>query len=123
MSLIRKSEAPQFTMGSVTVTGLASPSRGASETCVWRIVVAPSSPGLPHKVTREEIFVGIQGSAVVTIDGVDHTVGQGDAIVVPKDTLFALSNPADEPFEAMVAFPVGGKAMTHAEPFTPPWAE
>jgi len=123
MNLIRNTEAPVFTMGGITVTGLASPKRGAAETCVWRLVVAPSTPGLPHSVTREEIFVGLSGAAVVTIDGVEHALGAGDAIIVPANTLFALANKTTEPFEAMVSFPVGGKAITKDATFTPPWAE
>jgi mannose-6-phosphate isomerase-like protein (cupin superfamily) len=123
MKLIRSSEAPIFTMGGITVTGLASPKRGAAETCVWRLAVAPSTPGLPHRVTREEIFVGLAGTAVVTIDGVEHALGAGDAIIVPANTLFSLANEATEPFEAMVSLPVGGKAITKEATFIPPWAE
>ncbi|HVJ88683.1 MAG TPA: cupin domain-containing protein [Labilithrix sp.] len=65
----------------------------------------------------------LSGSAVVTLGGVEHSFGAGDALIVPKDTPFSLANRGEEPFEAMVAFPVGGKALTNAEPFTPPWAE
>jgi quercetin dioxygenase-like cupin family protein len=123
MNLIRKAEAPVFTMAGLTVTGLASPRRGAMETCVWRVRLAPSSPGVPHSVTREEIFVGLQGTALVTIDGAEHVLGPGDAIIVPPNTPFSLANPSSEPFEAVVSFPVGGKAVTTSSPFTPPWAE
>lgn len=123
MNIIRNAEAPVFTLPGLTVTGLASPRRGASETCVWRIQLAPGTPGVPHKVTREEIFVGVGGQAVVTLDGVEHVLGAGDAVIVPPDTLFSLANRSTEPFEAVVSFPVGGKAVTNADPFTPPWAE
>lgn len=123
MHLIRKTEAPEFNLHGIRVTGLASPKRGASETCVWRLVVPPATPGLVHEVTREEIFVGLSGSAVVTIDGVVHGLAAGDAVIVPKDTPFSVANVGEEPFEAMVVFPVGGQASTNAEPFTPPWAE
>jgi quercetin dioxygenase-like cupin family protein len=123
MRIVRKAEAPVFNVPGLTVTGLASPSRGAAETCVWRIAVAPGTPGFPHAVTREEIFVGLSGRAVVTVAGKEHALGAGDAIIVPKDTVFALANTSNEPFEAMVALPVGGKAVADGPPFTPPWAE
>ena len=123
MTVIRKAEAPVFTLPGLTVTGLASPSRGASETCVWRLQLAPATPGVPHRVTREEIFVAVSGRAVVTVAGTEHELGPGDAVVVPSDTLFSLANRSTEPFEAVVSFTVGGKAITNAAPFTPPWAE
>ena len=123
MTVIRKAEAPVFTLPGLTVTGLASPSRGASETCVWRVQLAPATPGVPHRVTREEIFVAVSGRAVVTLAGKEHELGPGDAVVVPSDTIFSLANRSTEPFEAVVSFPVGGKAITDAAPFTPPWAE
>jgi len=123
MKLIRNAEAPTFSLPGLTVKGLASPRRGAAETCVWRISLAPSSPGVPHRVTREEIFVCTSGEAVATVAGVEHLVGPGDALIVPRDTLFSLANRADAPFEAVVSFPVGGRAITDGAPFCPPWAE
>lgn len=123
MNLIRKAEAPVFTRPGLKVTGLASPKRGATENCVWRISLAPSTAGVPHAVTREEIFVGIGGQAVVTVDGVEQVLGAGDAVIVPPGTLFSLANPHAEPFEAVVTFPVGGQAVMDAKTFTPPWAE
>jgi mannose-6-phosphate isomerase-like protein (cupin superfamily) len=123
MPLVRKADAPVFNLHGITVVGLASPKRGATETCVWRLTVPASSPGVPHAVTREEIFVGLSGRATVTIDGQEHVLGAGDAIIVPKDTLFSLANASSEPFEAMVTFPVGGKAVLDGSELTPPWTE
>ncbi|MDB4936638.1 MAG: Cupin 2 conserved barrel domain protein [Labilithrix sp.] len=123
MYLIRKEQAPVFTLGGLTVNGLASPKRGASETCVWRIELAPKTAGVAHRVTREEVFVGVAGEAVVTIAGTDHRLGAGDAVIVPADTLFALANHSEQPFEAIAALPVGGKAVTDGAPFSPPWVE
>lgn len=123
MPLVRKADAPIFNLHGITVVGLASPKRGSTETCVWRLTVPPASSGVPHKVTREEIFTGLAGHATVTIDDVEHTLEAGDAIIVPPNTLFSLANPSAEPFEAIVSFPVGGKAVLDGPEFTPPWAE
>jgi mannose-6-phosphate isomerase-like protein (cupin superfamily) len=123
MAIVRKSEAPVFQLPGLTVVGLASPKRGATETCVWQITVAPGTGGLPHRVTREEVFVAVAGTARASLDGQDHDLCAGDALLVPANTQFALSNPSGEPFEAVVSFPVGGQAITHDGTFTPPWAE
>jgi mannose-6-phosphate isomerase-like protein (cupin superfamily) len=124
MSVISAAGAPEFTLPHATFTGLASPSRGAKENAVWRVVVAPGSPGGRHYLSHEEIFVAIKGSALAHIGDVEHVVNPGDALVVPKEVEFNLTNPHAEPFEAVVVFPVGGKAnLPGGEPFTPPWAE
>jgi len=122
MPLIRAEEAPSFTVDSLTVTGLAAPSRHASETCVWRLRVEPESSGVEHSVDREEIFVALQGAADFVVAGTITTVVAGDAYVVPADTPFTLVV-RDLPFEAVCVLPVGGRAtVTGGEPFVPPWA-
>ncbi|HMJ51271.1 MAG TPA: cupin domain-containing protein [Polyangiaceae bacterium] len=124
MVIVRKSDAPVFRLPGLEVVGFASPRRGAAETCVWRLELEPGTPGVPHRVTREEIFVALRGSAVAKVDRAEQTLGAGDALVVPADTEFSLANPGSEPFEAVVAFPVGGQAITGDDaPFTPPWAQ
>ncbi len=110
MPIVRESDAPRFQLPGLTVRGLASPRRGAAETCVWRIQLAPGAPAVPHSCTREEVFVATAG-------------GAGDALIVPSGVLFALGNPTAEPFEAIVTLPVGGQAVTAEATFTPPWAE
>ena len=123
MPIIRHADAPHFALPGLTVRGLAAPSRGASETCVWRITLAPGTPGLPHVVTREEVFVATSGVAEVSLDGEISQLRAGDALVVPSGVPFALGNVSTEPFEAVVALPVGGRAITGDGAFTPPWAE
>lgn len=123
MPIIRDSDAPRFQLPGLTVSGLASPRRGAAETCVWRIQLAPGAPAVPHSCTREEVFVATAGRAEVTLDGVTSELCAGDALIVPSGVRFALGNPTGEPFEAVVTLPVGGQAVTAEATFTPPWAE
>jgi hypothetical protein len=48
----------------------------------------------------------------------------GDAIVVPIDVDFSLSNAGREPLRMVCCLPVGGQvAMAGDASFTPPWAE
>jgi mannose-6-phosphate isomerase-like protein (cupin superfamily) len=121
---IAKDNAPTFTIPGLTVTGFAAPSRGASETSVWRIAVAPETAGVPHSVDREEIFIALAGRAVATVAGCEQPVEAGEALIVPAGETFDLANPYHEPFEAVAVMPVGGRAtIPGGEPFTPPWAE
>lgn len=123
MPVISSTDAPEFAVAGTTFTGLAAPSRGAAETAVWMVSIAPGTSGAAHRLTREEIFVVINGLAIATLAGTQHEIAAGDALVVPPDTDFSLGNPSAEPFRAIVAFPVGGQAvLPGGTPFTPPWA-
>ncbi len=124
MTIINADAAPVFDIPGTRFVGLASPNRGARENCVWRVTIAAGAKPVFHQVTREEIFVGLSGAAQLHINGKIHDLGSGCAAVVPPDTDFALANPGQTPFEAMVVLPVGGQAVLPGEaPFTPPWAE
>lgn len=115
---------PQTAIPHLTVRGLASPSRGSTETCVWRMTVNPGAPKRMGTVDREEIFVLLSGSAAVTLDGAEHDLKTGDVLIAPADTVFGIGNSYNEPAEFVVVFPVGGRAIAPGmEPFVPPWAE
>lgn len=124
MPLIDSASAPVFTHEHARFTGLAAPSRGATENAVWRLQLAPRSPGLPHQVSREEVFVATRGTAHAVVAGQLHVLSEGSALVVPPRTTFSLANPGDEPFEAVVVLPVGAHALVEGQaPFVPPWAQ
>ena len=100
---------------------LASPLLGSAETSVWRLRLEPYTPGLPHRVTREEIFVVLSGSATATLDGRAEPLVAGSSLVLPAEVEFSLATDEDG-CEAIVCMPVGGQGITDGEPFTPPWA-
>jgi quercetin dioxygenase-like cupin family protein len=105
-------------------TTLASPRLGSSETSVWRLELDAGASPVPHQVTREEIFVALEGEALATLDGVAQRVRPGDCLVLPPGVEFSLAATGEQPFGALVCLPVGGQAaMQKGEPFTPPWAE
>ncbi len=128
MPIISSAAAPTFVLDDVEFTGLAAPSRGSRENAVWRVRLSSAAPGPLHSLDREEVLVALSGRAVATLDGTEHAVSAGDAIVVPAGASFALrcAEPDDgsEPvFEALAVLPVGGRAhIPGDEPFTPPWA-
>ena len=123
MPIIKSQTAPQFNIvAGLSVTGLAAPSRGARETCVWKLALAPHTPGTPHSQDHEEIFVVLAGRAVVTLEGETQELAPGDALIVPADETFSVANPNDEDFVAIAVLPVGGLvAMPSGAPFAPPW--
>jgi mannose-6-phosphate isomerase-like protein (cupin superfamily) len=123
MAVIPAPSAPTHELGGARFTSLATPSRGSSDTSVWLVEIAPGTPGTPHRLTREEVFVVLSGRAEVHLDGDVSVAGAGDAIVVPAGVPFALAPAGDEPLRALCCLPVGGQGqLADGEPFTPPWA-
>jgi quercetin dioxygenase-like cupin family protein len=115
---------PTHELPGARFTTLVSPSRGAAETSVWLLELHADSEPVPHRVTREEIFVALEGHAIATLDGVAHAVHAGDALALPPDVEFTLATMGGAPFRALVCLPVGGQAViAGGAPFTPPWAE
>jgi mannose-6-phosphate isomerase-like protein (cupin superfamily) len=122
MPLLKSTSAPAFELPFLSVTGLAAPSLGARETCVWRLRIAPGAPGALHQVDHEEIFVALAGRALARVGEQTLELEPGDTLIVPARQDFSLANPGSEPFEAMAVLPVGGQATLPAgEPFSPPW--
>jgi quercetin dioxygenase-like cupin family protein len=122
MPFIASADAPTFDLPGVQFTGLAAPSRGSIETAVWMVELAAGAPAVPHHLTREEIFVGLEGEAIARLGGDEHRVTPGSALVVPAGVTLELSNPHARPFRAVAVLPVGGQAALGQELFTPPWA-
>lgn len=124
MPFVGASEAKIFDIPGAQFTGLAAPSKGAKENSVWKVLLQPGAPGVPHSVTREEIFVALAGRATAVLSGVEHEMTPGSVLIVPANVEFSLSNPHKSAFEAMVVLPVGGQAKLGTEPaFSPPWAQ
>lgn len=125
MPIIPAPAAPTHELPGSRFTSLATPTRGAAtDTAVWFVELDPGTPATPHSLTREEVFVVLEGEASVVLDGEPSSARVGDAILVPAATPFALSNGGDAPLRLVCCFPVGGQAaLDDGGPFTPPWAE
>lgn len=123
MAVVSAPAEPTHHFGAAHFTSLATPTTGSLDTSVWLVEVEPGTPGNPHELTREEIFVVLSGRAAVELGGARQTAVAGDAIVVPPGVTFALAADGDEPLRALCCLPVGGQArLGGGEPFTPPWA-
>lgn len=124
MPFIAVEASPEFRLPGLCFAGLASPSRGAVDSAVWRVTIDPHTGGAVHQLTREETIVAIKGSALARLGDEAFALVVGSALIVPPGVDFALSNPHDAPFEAIAVLPVGGQArVAGGTPFTPPWAE
>jgi mannose-6-phosphate isomerase-like protein (cupin superfamily) len=123
MPVITDSAAPRFDVEGTHVVGLASPSRGATETSAWRLRLDPGHSSPPHALDREEIFVVLAGAAEAIFADTTERVEAGGALVVPAGREFVISNPGTSAFDAVVVLPAGARATVDGMGMVPPWAE
>jgi mannose-6-phosphate isomerase-like protein (cupin superfamily) len=123
MTLIKQTEAPAFEAGGTTVTAYAAPSRGATQLALWQIELRPGSTSPRHHMDCEEVFLGLAGEAIVEMDGVEHSLGAGDCLILAAGTDFTIHVPGGEPFRAVACVPTGAQAIMTGdeETFSPPW--
>jgi mannose-6-phosphate isomerase-like protein (cupin superfamily) len=122
MPVITAHDAPRFDTGEALITGLASPSRGASETAAWRVRFHGQAPSPVHALDREEVFVVLEGALTARYGEAEETAHAGGALVVPAGVEFSLV-PGEGGAEAVCMLPVGGQAILDGQRFTPPWAQ
>jgi mannose-6-phosphate isomerase-like protein (cupin superfamily) len=116
-------EAPRFELPGVEFTGLASPSRGFTDVCTWRIKVAPElRSAQSHTLDRDEIFMVCSGAIQLNPEG--PVLRTGDTAVVPAGMPIQLVNADTEPAEAYVVVQAGfaGTSEDGSTIDTPPWA-
>jgi quercetin dioxygenase-like cupin family protein len=124
MPIVQSPAEPTHELGTTRFTSLATPTRGSAETAVWKVEIAPGTPATPHSITREEIFVVLEGVADVAIDGRAGIAAAGDAIIVPADVPFEVANTGAQPLRLLCCMPVGGQAkLADGVVFTPPWSQ
>src|SRR4051795_230806 len=98
MHLITRTDAPTFDAGGTAVVGYAAPSRGSAEVSLWLIELAPGSTSPRHHMSREEVFLALDGHAVADVEGTEHPLGPGDCLILPAGTDFTLHVPGRRPF-------------------------
>jgi uncharacterized cupin superfamily protein len=124
MPVVRAATAPTFDLDGFHFIALLAPSRGVSETCVWRLEVEAGAKSEAHWLDHEENFVLLQGNLTFIVAGESIELYAGDALSVPARSMVELINTGGKA-ELMVCLPVG----THAtfadgrEVGSPPWAQ
>jgi quercetin dioxygenase-like cupin family protein len=121
MPVVHASEAPVFETGNAVITGLAAPSRGARDSAAWRVLFHADQPSPPHALTREEVFVVLDGTLTALFADREETVAAGGALILPAGEQFELVA-RSAPAEAVCLLPVGGTATLDGQQITPPWA-
>lgn len=73
-------------------------------TQIARVVVPPGEILASHAhADMHELFIALEGSALMVVDGVAHNLSEGDAMSLAPGENHELSNPSDVPFVFLVA--------------------
>jgi len=83
MPVLRPADAVRHEAHGAAFHALVAPSRGSSELCAWRLEVPPGQVGAPHRPSREEVLLVLDGDLTVTLDGETSPVAAGDVVLVP----------------------------------------
>ena len=125
MPITRAAQAPRFDLDGVHFVGFTAPSRGATELCTWQLELDPGAGGHPHRLSREEVFVALDGTLSFTIDDEAIELSRGDALAVPANCLMEVANHGQQTARALVCVSAGFTAVyaDGREIGTPPWAQ
>ena len=83
MPVYRDDEHPRFDLGGNTVTGYASPARGAHEAALFRVDLPPGGALPRHHHDHLDVFAVAEGDGTIHIGDDATEVATGDAVIVP----------------------------------------
>lgn len=123
MPFIAADEAVVHDLHGVRFSSYASTARGSGELCAWRGEVPAGSGGQTHTISREEVFLVLSGSLLLTIDGDSRLLTEGDVAIAPAGSTLGVANPTEEPARMWVTTSVGLTAtLPDGSQISPPWA-
>ncbi len=119
--LIPAADGPVVTTPNGTMTTCAAPSLGSTELAVWRVEMAPESAGPDHVVHAEQVWVVLDGSLDIDLDGHRHHAAVGDTVIIPAESPRRLHAP--EGVTCLVTAPAGVTVSIDGRPAQAlPWA-
>jgi quercetin dioxygenase-like cupin family protein len=78
-------------------------------------IVEPGGELALHSHAQPEIYFVLEGSAIVTIDGVARTVSLGAAVFIPGGARHSIRNSFDKTFRILYVFPADRFDQIHYE--------
>ena len=124
MPVIRPSEATAHDVHGATFTAYANSQTGTAELCAWSTRLPAGQPGLPHRISREELFLVTGGTPRFTVDDETVDASPGDVVVAPAGSLLGIEALGDQDSTIWVTTSLGLTAkLPDGTEFAPPWAQ
>jgi mannose-6-phosphate isomerase-like protein (cupin superfamily) len=124
MPVIRSNEGTAHDVHGTTFTAYANSGTGTADLCAWSTRIPVGEPGLPHRVSREELFLVTEGAPRFTIDEEIVDAQPGDVVVTPAASLLTIEAIGDQDSIIWVTTRLGLTAkLPDGTEFAPPWAQ
>ena len=122
MPIVRESDAVTYRLHGSTFQSFVAPASGSQELCAWRLEVAAGQRGVAHRVSREEVFLLLDGELTVVLDGESGVLRRGEVVRVPAGAEFRADNTSGGPATAWVTTSAGLEAtLEDGSSISPPW--
>jgi quercetin dioxygenase-like cupin family protein len=122
MPVLRPVDAVRHEAHGAAFHAVVAPSRGSAELCAWRLEVPPGQVGAPHRPSREEVLLVLDGDLVVTLDGEASAVGEGDVVLVPAGAELRVDGGVTVASVWVTTSPGLEAELADGSRLTPPWA-
>lgn len=123
MPVIRSTEGTEHRMHGAVFTAYANSATGSAELCAWTTRLPPGQLGAEHRISREELFLVLEGTPRVSIDGGEVALAPGDVVVAPAGCRLRLDNPDAKDALIWANTSVGLTAqLSDGSEVSPPWA-
>jgi gentisate 1,2-dioxygenase len=124
MPVIRSTEGVAHDVQGTTFTAYANSQTGTATLCAWSTRIPAGQPGLPHRVSKEEIFLVTAATPRFTIDDEVIDAHPGDVVVTPAGSLLTIEALGDQDSVIWVTTSLGLTAhLSDGTEFPPPWAQ
>jgi quercetin dioxygenase-like cupin family protein len=122
MPILRFDDAPRFDLNGIAVRGLASPSRGATETMSYRVDLTAGQALPEHRHDHEEVFHVLSGRLTLSLDGEETVLGPGDTVMIAPGVSHFSYVDGDGDATLLAVMPVGTIMIRpDGERVAPPW--
>ncbi|HET9168422.1 MAG TPA: AraC family ligand binding domain-containing protein [Actinospica sp.] len=124
MPVIRSTEGTAHDVHGAVFTAYANSTTGATELCAWTTHIPAKQPGIPHRVSKEELLLITSGAPTFTIDDTEMKTSPGDVVIVPAHSMLKVEGAEDQDSTMWVTTTRGLTAqLPDGSDFAPPWAQ
>ena len=124
MPVIRSHEGTAHDVHGTTFTAYANSNTGTADLCAWSTRVPAGQPGLPHRVSKEELFLVTEGTPRFTVDEEVVDALPGDVVVTPAGSMLTIEATGNQDSIIWVTTRLGLTVkLPDGTEFPPPWAQ